>query len=146
MALIGIIGKIVLGPLSDRLGRIWILVLCGILLTLGSLGIAFSRGYMPLMVSTALLGLGYGAVWPIYASMASDFFPKGIAGSVVGLWTLKLGMGSTLAPILGGYAVDVTGTYTTAFLIAFSSAILATLLLVPLLRNRMTRSPVRSWT
>ena len=133
LAVFGIMGKLFLGSLSDRAGRIRIMMLCAALTATGPLGMAFSKTYSYLAVSTIIFGVGYGALWPVYAAASRDFFPKKYSGSVMGLWTLLMGTGSVISPVLAGWAVDITGSYTPAFVISATTAIIAGLLLFPVL-------------
>ncbi len=123
-------GKLVLGPYSDRIGRIKIMMLCAILIAAGSLGMAYSRGWMLTLV-TAIFGLGYGTVWSMYAASASDYFSKELAGSIVGLWTFYLGIGSILAPVIAGWIADTTGTLAWSFILAMAAAVISLFLLLP---------------
>ncbi len=135
LAACGIIGKLVLGYLSDRIGRLRIMLLCTILTAIGSLGMVFAETYSSLTVSTIVFGVGYGALWPVYAAASRDFFPKAYSGSVIGFWTLLLGAGSIISPVLAGWAVDITGYYTYAFGIAAFASVTAGLLLLPVLHT-----------
>ncbi len=134
----GITGKVVLGPISDKLGRIKILVISAILIAGGNLAIAYSRGWM-LMVFTFIFGIGYGACWAMYAACASDFFSKQAAGGIIGLWTVYLGIGCMLSPILAGWIADATGTLMWSFLIAMAGGIASLLLLLPMLKASQVR-------
>jgi sugar phosphate permease len=129
----GLLGKLTLGPLSDKIGRLRILVLCAVILALGSLGIAYSRG-IALMVICGLFGIGYGACWALYAACASDFFSKQAAGGIIGLWTFFLGVGSIVAPIIAGWTADTTGTLMWAFVMAAAGGVGSLLLLLPVLK------------
>ena len=129
----GVTGKLVLGPLSDKWGRIKILVISAILIAGGNLAIAYSRGWM-LMVVTFVFGIGYGACWAMYAACASDFFSKQAAGGIIGLWTVYLGVGLMLSPLLAGWIADATGTFMWSFLIATGGGVASLLLLLPLLK------------
>ena len=102
---------------------------------------AYSDGFSILAIFTALFGLGYGSIWPIYAAAASDYFPRRHSGSVVGLWTLYLGAGSVVSPVLSGWTIDVTGAYKWAFLIGVLSAIVSLILLVPMVKKKPGKSP-----
>jgi len=135
-----VIGKVTLGPLSDRVGRIKIMMLCALLITAGNLGIAYSRG-VTLTIFTVIFGLGYGALWAMYAASASDYFSKESAGSTVGLWTLYLGIGSILSPILAGWIADTTGTLAWSFVLAAGGAAISFLLLVPVWRGSSGNLP-----
>ncbi|MEJ2097314.1 MAG: MFS transporter, partial [Deltaproteobacteria bacterium] len=79
----------------------------------------------------------YGAVWPLYAAAASDFFPKNRAGSVVGIWTVFVGGGFVVAPVLGGWVIDTTGSYFWTFLMGTTSGVVSALLLTPMIRGVM---------
>ena len=134
IAIFGVVGKLILGPLSDAFGRVRIMMGCDALVAAGSLGIAYSERLLTVGLSTAVVGLGYGAIWAVYAASASDFFSKKYAGSVVGLWTMYLGVGSILSPTVAGWTIDATGTYTWAFVLAMGAATLSLLLLLPLIK------------
>jgi len=129
----GITGKLTLGPLSDKLGRIRIMALCAILISGGCLGMAFSHGWL-LIGITFIYGLGYGACWALYAACASDFFSRQAAGGIIGLWTFLLGIGSIVGPVIAGWTADVTGTLMWAFIIAMAGGIASLLLLIPMLK------------
>jgi MFS family permease len=125
-----IIGKLTLGPLSDKVGRIRVMMLCSTLIAVGSLGMAFGQGII-LVVLTAVFSLGYGAAWSMYAASASDYFSKQYAGSTVGLWTVYLGVGSILSPVLAGWIADTTGTLAWSFVLAAAGGLISLFLLVP---------------
>lgn len=132
IAISGAIGKLILGHVSDRVGRIKIMMLCGVLAATGNLGMAYSQGFYMLFLFSIIFGVGYGTLWPIYAASARDLFPKDFAGSVIGLWTLYHGLGSVLSPIISGWSIDVTGTFFWAFILAMISAVISFLLLLPM--------------
>ena len=129
-----IAGKLVLGPYSDRIGRIKVMMLCAVLIAVGSLGMAYSHGWMLTLV-TAIFGLGYGTVWSMYAASASDYFSKELAGSIVGLWTFYLGIGSIIAPVIAGWIADTTGTLAWSFILAMAAAVASLFLLLTVWRR-----------
>jgi len=135
-----IVGKLTLGTLSDKVGRIKIMMLCAVLLTVGSLGMAYSRG-VTLTLFTFIFSLGYGALWAMYAASASDYFSKESAGSIVGLWTLYLGIGSILSPIIAGWVADTTGTLAWSFVLAAGGAVISLFLLIPVWRTSPVSLP-----
>lgn len=135
IAVAGIVGKISLGVLSDRWGRIRVMMMCGGLLGVGCWGIANVLDFRLIIFFVVMIGIGFGAVWPVYAAAAMDFFPKSMAGTVIGVWTLFLGLGSILSPIICGWSIDFSGSYTWAFNIGFVAAFLSVVLLLPLLKE-----------
>jgi len=129
----GAVGKLVLGPISDFVGRVKIMMLCGVLIAAGGLGFAYAREFVVLLLFTAVFGAGFGTIWPVFAASARDLFSKEYAGSIVGLWTVFHGLGSIVAPVFAGWTIDATGTYFWAFILTATSSILSSLLLLPLL-------------
>jgi|MudIll2142460700_1097286.scaffolds.fasta_scaffold51233_2 MFS family permease len=130
----GMIGKLTLGPLSDRVGRIKIMALCAALITAGCLAMAYGRGPV-LMAVCFIFGIGYGACWALYAACAADFFSRQSAGKIIGLWTFLLGIGSVIAPIISGWSKDVSGTFMWAFIIAAAGGLVSLLFLLPVMRS-----------
>ncbi len=137
-----IVGKITLGPLSDKVGRIRVMMLCALLIAGGSLGMAYGQG-IGLIVFTAIFALGYGTVWSMYAASASDYFSKEFSGSIIGLWTVYLGIGSILSPIIAGWIADTTGTLSWSFLLAAAGALISLFLLAPMWRASPASLPQR---
>jgi MFS family permease len=131
IAVSGATGKLILGHISDKIGRIKIMMLCGMLTASGSLGMAYSSGFSMLLVSSIIFGVGYGTLWPVYAASARDLFSKEYSGTIIGLWTLYHGLGSILSPVISGWSIDVTGTYFWAFILAMISSLVSLSLLAP---------------
>lgn len=143
IALCGIAGQMTLGRLSDTVGRVNIMILCSLIFGIGCLGLVLSRTVFALYVCVTFYGIGYGAVWPVYAASAYDFFSKNKIGSVVGLWTVFLGVGSIISPVLCGWTADKTGGYIWTFGIGFGSGILSALVLIPLISLKSKSLPVQ---
>jgi len=135
IAITGAIGKLILGYVSDRVGRIKIMMLCGLLTASGTLGMAYAQKLSMLFIFSMIFGIGYGTLWPVYAASARDLFPKNYSGSVIGLWTLYHGLGSIISPVLSGWVIDATGTYVWAFILAMSCSFLSLLLLLPITKT-----------
>jgi OFA family oxalate/formate antiporter-like MFS transporter len=142
MTVIGIgaiFGKLALGTLSDKVGRIKVLLLCVALVVVGTLGMSSGRRIIVITL-TAIFSLGYGTLWALYAALASDYFSREYAGSTVGLWTVFLGIGSLIAPVIAGWVADTTGTLGWSFVLAGAAAIASFGLLVPVWKIRSKKS------
>lgn len=134
VAVAGAIGKLILAHISDKAGRINIIVLCGFLAAAGALGMAYASHLPALYVLSAIFGIGYGTIWALYAATARDLFAAEYSGSIIGLWTLFHGLGSVIAPVFSGWIIDRTGTYQPAFILSSITAVLSVLLLLPVKR------------
>jgi len=128
VAIIGIPGQILLGALSDRIGREWIW-------TVGCLGFALSYA--------ALLGLEH---WPSSALLYAMVFAQGFLGyaltsvmgpivfeifegphygTIFGTITVALIGGGATGPWLTGLIHDATGSYRLAFLLAIACCVVS---------------------
>jgi len=130
-----IISKVGFGYLSDRIGRLRVMMLCAALIACGSLGMVFSGGIW-LFATSVVFSLGYGVVWAMYAAAASDYFSGESAGTIVGLWTMLLGIGSIFAPIASGWLADITGNLAWSFSLSAGAGVISFLLLIPVMRRR----------
>ncbi len=130
MALTSIMGGFILMTLSDYIGRARSLVIIQLLLALSILFIILAKNNISLLrVGIGWFGFIYGPIWPMYAVCARDYFPKEVAGTVIGLLTLFYGIGAMVGPIVGGHLTDLTGTFCWSFGIGALAALLAGLLI-----------------
>jgi MFS family permease len=137
MTLLGIgaiASKLIIGPLSDKTGRLKMMLFCGLFLGLGALGMSFHH-IATLFIATFIFSMGYGAVWAMYAAAASDYFDREASGTIVGIWTVFLGIGLAAAPVISGWLADITGTLTWSFVLGGAGGILSVILLIPLWKN-----------
>ena len=133
-----IASKLIIGPISDKTGRLKMMLLCGLFIGLGVLGMSF-QNIVTLFIATFIFSMGYGAVWAMYAAAASDYFDKESSGTIVGIWTVFLGIGLALAPIVSGWLADATGTLTWSFVLGGTGGILSVVLLIPLWKKGGSR-------
>lgn len=131
VAAASMVGKLLLGFLSDFLGRLRLMMLCGILISVSILGIGYYKSFVTLSLFAMGFGFGQGAVYPLYATYAADYFSKEFTGSIIGLWTSFLGIGLILAPIIAGWIADITRTLTSSFILAAVAAMMSFFLLLP---------------
>ena len=125
MAFSGMIGALLIPLLSDSLGRKKCLMLIHASLTVSIMLIIWAGNHWPaLFLTVCLFGVFYAAAWPMYAAAAADFFPREATGTVLGFWTIFYGLALILAPTLGGYVADLTGTFIWPFFLAAATGVL----------------------
>jgi MFS family permease len=119
--------------LSDRYGRVQVFTPTTLLAALAIVMFLFTDSNTPTVVpsiATALLGFGLGISAPAcYASIADCFHGRNY-GSIQGTAILAMSFGAATGPWLGGYLHDVTGTYTSTFVLAIAILALAATLMV----------------
>ena len=105
-------GSFLFGFVSDRVGR-----KTTILATTIGIGVSFFVASilppdMTLLYAWAVLyGLTYGGCPEQYAALISDYYGNRHATTLFGFLTLGGGIGGGLFPLIGGWLVDLTGTY-----------------------------------
>jgi MFS family permease len=115
IGLAGFFGRLLSGPISDRVGRLWSLAFCLTLQALSFFGFAHSHTLYPLYVSAALFGISYGGVTALFPALVGDFFGRFSVGEIVGFIFALAGAPAAIGPLIAGYLFDFTGSYRVAF-------------------------------
>jgi MFS family permease len=130
LALTSIVGGFVLMTLSDYIGRAKSLVIIHSLLALSILLIVLAKGNIAwLRIGVGWFGFMYGPIFPMYAACARDYFPKEVAGRVIGLLTFLYGIGAMVGPIFGGRLTDLLGSFRWSFGVGVLAALLASVIM-----------------
>jgi MFS family permease len=119
--LAGLGGRVIIGLLADRFGAKRLLV---ITLAVQAVCIAAYLQVNELSEFYALaviFGVAYGGGMPLYASIARDYFPQHIMGTVFGAATMLSSLGMALGPFAGGWVFDTYNNY--AWLYIASAAV-----------------------
>ncbi len=126
--LLGAVGAVVAGALSDRLGRLWTLRLSIALTAIGLLGTAFSASLVALVVAGSALALGSGAFQAVNWALLGQHIPAGRGAQFYGLANIATAGASALAGLFGPL-VDLGNLYlpSAGYLVVFALASLFTL-------------------
>jgi MFS family permease len=128
--IMGSVGKILFGCLSDRIGRekaFSIGIGCAFLGVLSLMGLG--RHSDGLLYGYAFFfGLGYGAIAPIFPARAADLFQGPHFGKIYGFLSIAAGLGGATGTWLSGKIFDLTKSYHIAFLVVLSALILIVIL------------------
>jgi len=125
-----VIGVLTIPMISDRIGRKLTIVGIHCFVALSIIGIlASGKDLVGLYASIAVLGVFYGALWPMYGACGGDYFRKEVMGTVIGAWTPFYGLGAISAHFIAGRIRDVSQTFEGAFILAIFFALIAALLM-----------------
>ncbi len=102
------IGQAAIGPLSDRYGRRWPLLLGLLLYALGSAACALAPGPLALDAARLLQALGGCAGSVLARACVRDIFPPGEAARIFAQMLLILSVSPLFAPLLGGWLLLVS--------------------------------------
>jgi MFS family permease len=70
-----------------------------------------------IFISTAIFGIFFGPIFPLYGACVRDYFEERVTGIVIGAWKFLYGIGAVLAPLVAGLLSDLTGTLRWGFAI-----------------------------
>jgi MFS family permease len=124
-----IIGRLVMGAVSDRLGGKLTLAICLVLQALAMFWLLRATDIWMLYLFAAVFGFAYGGCVPQLPVIAGEIFELKSIGAIVGVQMLGVAIGGAIGPLLGGYVFDVTGSYYFAFTVSGMCTILALILL-----------------
>jgi len=121
-------GRIVGGVAADKLGWKKSMVLFCVIGSGTLIWLIYSRDIWMFYLFTIFFGFSHGTRVPILPGLVSHLFGTRSAGELTGIITgVGVGLGG-LGALLAGFVVDVTGTYTIAFLVASVSFVIAAIL------------------
>jgi len=142
LAVIGIssiIGRLVMGAVSDRLGGKRTLVICLVLQALAMFWLLRATDIWMLYLFAAVFGFTYGGCVPQLPVIAGEIFELKSIGAIVGVQMLGVAIGGAIGPVLGGYVFDVTQSYYFAFMVSGICTIIALILLAFIRAPRKVR-------
>ena len=129
IGIFSIIGRLVMGAVSDRLGGKLTLAICLVLQALVMFWLLRATDIWMLYLFAAVFGFAYGGCVPQLPVIAGEIFELKSIGAIVGVQMLGVAIGGAIGPHLGGRTFDVTDTYYLAFTVSGICTILALILL-----------------
>lgn len=128
VSFLGIPGQIILGHVSDRIGREWVWTISGLgfaacYVLLLAMRAHPSPGLLWAMVTAQGL-LGYGLT-SVFAAIPAELFQGRHYGSIFGVLGMAASLGAGVGPWMAGALHDLTGRYVEAFLVAMACSLLS---------------------
>jgi MFS family permease len=104
-----VISPLVAGVVSDKLKRESVMVIAGVLLVIGIASVWLSATAGWIAITTGVMGLASGAIYPLGLSMIGDRTPVQQLGAANSLFTCAYSAGSILGPFSAGVLIDAYG-------------------------------------
>jgi len=130
-----IVGRLLLGIASDRIGRKAAAITCTLLHAVAMVCLAQAQDLGTLYLFALLFGLGWGGMGPIMAAIIGDTFGLGKMGAILGVLDAGFNVGAAIGPVIGGLIFDVSHSYFLAFSLGAAVMLVATLLITLIRRE-----------
>ncbi len=111
-------GRIVMGMLSDKIGRSKTLLLAIAMQAGNMLMFPTLTAEIGFVFGAIVAGVGYGALLSVFPSMTADNFGMKNYGGNFGVVYLAWGASGFMGPVIAGVVVDATGSYGIAYTIS----------------------------
>ncbi|MEG2288774.1 MAG: OFA family MFS transporter [Clostridium sp.] len=118
LAIFNASGRLAAGFLSDKVGRVRMMMIVFVLQGVNMLMFAGYSTPLAISIGTALAGIGYGALLSLFPSAISDFYGVKNFGGNYGILYTAWGVAGTIGPIIAGLVFDSTGAYNLAYIIS----------------------------
>ena len=136
VGLISVPARLIMGGVSDRIGRKVSAVICALLQAGAMMWLIWSHDLWMLYLFAVIYGVGYGGFDPPTVALIGDTFGLRSLGVVMGALVIGWAMGAALGPAAGGLVYDVNNSYFMAFIIG-ALFMLASAILVYLIRREV---------
>ena len=120
-----LVGRLVMGWISDRLGRRPTIAVSMLLQAAAFLAFTAAHDLPTLYATAFLFGYSYGAITTLFPAIVGDFFGHAHAGTLVGFLFMLAGSISAWGPLAAGAAYDATGSYHRAFVLSAGCNVVA---------------------
>ena len=124
-----VIGRLFIGYLGDKVEKRYCFAVSASLKAVGVLGFALASTTGQFIPSLIALGIGFGGLIPLRASLQLEFFGLKSYGTIQGFLMVAITAGTIVAPLFAGWMFDQLSSYRPAFMILA----VVTLFAVPLI-------------
>lgn len=109
MGAMGLVGKISMGIVSDRIEPIRLIVVAALILVIGIVVGAEASSDAMLLVFYACIGVGFGGVNAVFPTAMANYFGAGSLSKNLGTGIMITTLVASALPILSGAFFDATG-------------------------------------
>jgi MFS family permease len=118
-----IVGRLLMGWLSDRFPRKYVMLLIYLLVASAIPLLYFASSSWAMYAFAAIFGLGLGGEYLIIPLVAGDLFGVKVLGRVMGIVLTSDGVAEAVSPMLIGYLRDQLGSYHAGFAVLIGMAL-----------------------
>lgn len=105
----GVLSPYPAGKLADRLGKLAVLRVCGVLLVCTTVAFIFLRTYPAICLLSCCVGMVAGALYPVSLALIGDLVPPEKFGTANASFSFFYGLGSIAGPLATGWVLELAG-------------------------------------
>jgi MFS family permease len=126
---VSILGRLLVGRISDRMGRKMTAIVCVLLLAVAMIWLIWSKDLWMFYLFAVVFGFFYGGFDTSTGALIGDIFGLRNIGIIMGTLSVGWSLGAAIGSAIGGLIYDVCKNYSVAFSIGVVTMLIATLLL-----------------
>ncbi|MFC1964887.1 MFS transporter [Chloroflexota bacterium] len=130
-----IVGRVLMGIVSDRIGRKLTAIICALLMASTVTLLPWIQGLLMLQLFALVFGFAYGGYGASVSAIIGGTFGLYRIGAILGVLDVGFAIGAATGPAVGGLIFDSTGTYSVAFWIGAAAMFLVSLLITKIRRE-----------
>lgn len=140
---IGILGKVMLGWLAERISISLTTIVCFGMQLVGVGILLLAKNLSLVWVYVIVFGFSMGGLITLRTLILIEFFGATAIGSILGFASLIFAIGPALGPLYAAYIFDATSSYRLTFLVYITIYVAAILLIIAAKKNK-PRDTLRS--
>lgn len=133
------IGPLIIAPMSELYGRIWLYNICNLLFVIFNIACALSKSMGMLIAFRFLAGCAGSAPLTLGGGTIADMFPQQQRAGAMAIWSMGPLLGPVVGPVCGGFLVEAMSWRWVFWILAIFGGAFGLLLLVV---GRETYAPI----
>ena len=117
MTIMQAVGQLIGASLGDIYNKKIIIMICMAMHCTAMLLLAFFDSTITTVIFAIMHGFAWGTRGPLMMAIRADYFGTKHYGTIMGFSSLGITIAITSGPLFAGYLADITGSYTTGFVI-----------------------------
>ena len=126
----GIIGRIFIAILGDRMGNKQTCLICFVVMFFALLYLVTAVDMFGLTIVSASIGFCFAGIGALIAPLIADYFGLKAHGMIFGVVYASDMVGGTIGPVMAGAIFDITNSYGLAFLLSAAIAFIGCILIL----------------
>ncbi len=136
IAVFAVIGRLIVGFISDKVGGRKALTVCLILMILSAVWLLSAEEIWMFYVFAVIFGFANGGFTTLFSVVTAELFGLASLGAIIGGFVIFATLGEALGAPVSGTIFDITGSYRVAFLLSIGTSTVAVIISVFLLRYK----------